>query len=430
MIDEGWLSKAVFTTVQSNVNLSKVKSSHGDFQTGALARAVNTPETNELTVRSWLSKASKRRSTLVFCVDLDHVASITAVFRSHGIDARFVTSDTNSKLRSERLDAFKKGEFPVLVNCGIFTEGTDIPNVDCVVLARPTQSRNLLVQMIGRGLRLSSGKDDCHIIDMVASLETGIVTTPTLFGLDPQAIVDHAEFKEMKAMRERREAENEREAQARGSIGPLNAGSPNLVGSVTFTDYESVNDLIEDTSGERHIRALSPYSWVQIDEGRYYLSSRTGDYLSIRKEDDAYVVVFTRRLPAEAGFKAPFARPQQIANTETFEASVRAADKFASEIFPYEYISKVAGWRRSPASASQLLFLNKFRDKDDQLSAGSITKGQAGDWITKMKHGARGRFSRIAGERRKVERIVEKREKFEELQRRSQVKVGPVGRID
>ena len=78
----------------------------------------------------------------------------------------------------------------MLVNCGIFTEGTDIPNIDCILLARPTRSRNLMVQMIGRGMRLSPGKKDCHVIDMVGSVKTqGVVTTPTLFGLDPTEVV-------------------------------------------------------------------------------------------------------------------------------------------------------------------------------------------------------------------------------------------------
>ena len=173
MIDDKWLSDVIFTTVHSGADLSRVKSTAGDFQTGALSKAVNNDEINTLTVRAWLSRAAERKSTIAFCVDLSHVANLTAAFRQHGIDARFVTSDTHPKVRLERLNAFKAGEFPVLLNCGIFTEGTDIPNIDCVLLARPTKSRNLLVQMIGRGLRKYAGKKNCHVIDMVASLETG-----------------------------------------------------------------------------------------------------------------------------------------------------------------------------------------------------------------------------------------------------------------
>jgi len=68
-------------------------------------------------------------------------------FRKHGIDARFVTSLTPKEDRSRLLDGFRAGVFPVLVNCGILTEGTDIPNIDCVLLARPTRSKNLLVRI-------------------------------------------------------------------------------------------------------------------------------------------------------------------------------------------------------------------------------------------------------------------------------------------
>ena len=182
MIGEKWLSDVIFTTVRSKADVSGVKrGAAGDFQVGDLSKAVNTLESNEITVRAWMDRAAGRKSTLVFCVDLSHVSDLTATFRRHGIEAKFVTGDTPKRVRSERLDAFRNKQYPVLLNCGVFTEGTDIPNIDCVVLARPTKSRNLLVQMIGRGMRLYPGKENCHIIDMVASLETGIVTTPTLY---------------------------------------------------------------------------------------------------------------------------------------------------------------------------------------------------------------------------------------------------------
>src|SRR6202044_2281032 len=139
---------------------------------------------------------------------------------------------------------------------------TDVPNIDCVLLARPTRSRNLLVQMIGRGMRLHPGKANCHVIDMVASLATGIVTTPTLFGLDPLELIDNANLDDLKAIQDRKEAERHRQ-QAMQNITDANSALTNEVPRIiTFTDYDSVFDLIEDTSGERHIRAISQYAWV------------------------------------------------------------------------------------------------------------------------------------------------------------------------
>ncbi|RSL90236.1 hypothetical protein CEP52_014661 [Fusarium oligoseptatum] len=141
MISKKWLSDVLFTTVESHANLSKVKKgAFGDYQPGELSKAVNTDEINDITVRSWMAKAPGRKSTLVFCVDVAHVVELTERFRKHGFDARYVTGDTPKVERGETLDAFRNGEFPVLVNCGVFTEGTDIPNIDCIILGRPTRS--------------------------------------------------------------------------------------------------------------------------------------------------------------------------------------------------------------------------------------------------------------------------------------------------
>lgn len=77
---------------------------------------------------------------------------------------------------------------------GILTEGADFPGIDCVLLARPTKSMNLFLQMMGRGLRLSpeTGKDNCLIVDLVGNSTRGIVCTPTLFGLDPALVIESA----------------------------------------------------------------------------------------------------------------------------------------------------------------------------------------------------------------------------------------------
>jgi ATP-dependent helicase IRC3 len=428
MIGEKWLSDVIFTTVKSHADISKVKKgANGDFHPGDLSKAVNTAVTNDLTVRSWLARAMERRSTLVFCVDLAHVSGLTETFRKHGIEARYVTGETPKKLRSERLDAFRNHEFPVLVNCGVFTEGTDIPNIDCVLLARPTRSRNLLVQMIGRGMRLYPRKANCHIIDMVASLETGIVTTPTLFGLDPAELMvaasmaDIQKIKDEKVIEMKKITSPRKEAEATPSL-EARGGS-----RVTFTDYDSVFDLLNDSSGDAHIRALSPLAWVEVGGHRYILSTQGGDYITLDKErDDFYVVRETRKLFAVSKNAAPYMPPRELATAITFQDAVHAADTYAQEAYPWRIVSKDQDWRRKPASENQLKFLNKLRDKHNPLAETDITKGKAADMITKIKHGARGRFSKLSVEKRKVVRRVERAGQMEALKEREQVKVGPV----
>ncbi|KAF2837275.1 DEAD/DEAH box helicase domain-containing protein [Patellaria atrata CBS 101060] len=438
MIDEKWLSNVIFTTVETKADLSRVASGPGgDFQTGALSNAVNTDQINDITLKAWMAKAEERKSTLVFCVDLAHVASLTALFIKYGFDAKFVTGDTPPAVRSQRIDDFKNGKFPVLLNCGVFTEGTDIPNIDCVLLARPTRSRNLLVQMIGRGMRLHPGKENCHIIDMVSSLATGIVSTPTLFGLDPSEIVDSADVEKLKELNDRKEQERLREEQ----IDSTPPTSIPFKGSITFTDYDSVNDLIEDTSGERHIRAISQYAWVKVGEKKYVLTYKDGAYVTIDTNGDDFVVKYTQKIPAIWRAKSPYMKPRTIAKTGTFEDAVHAADTFASEKWEHIIISRYQAWRQKPASQLQVDFLNSRRSPEDQLTPETVTKGRAGDMITKIKHGAMTHFKKLDIEKRKAKRLTVKSKESEakkarraereankiaSLRAREQVGIGPL----
>jgi ATP-dependent helicase IRC3 len=150
MIKEEWLCNVRFTSVRANINLKQVtvNARTGDFNPTSLAQIINTETINNLVVQSWLDRAATRKSTLVFCVNLSHVRELTQAFRGFGVDARYIYSRTPVAERKELIDSFKAGKFPVLVNCAILTEGADIPNIDCVVVARPTRSRNVFAQMV------------------------------------------------------------------------------------------------------------------------------------------------------------------------------------------------------------------------------------------------------------------------------------------
>lgn len=441
MIGEKWLSDVIFTTVKSKADMSMVKKgTSGDFQIEVLSKAVNTNENNEITVGAWQDRAGERKSTIVFCVDLAHVFDLAAMFRNYGVDARVITGNTPKQVRSERLDGFKAQEFPVLLNCGIFTEGTDIPNIDCVLLARPTKSRNLLVQMIGRGMRLHPGKANCHVIDMVSSLDDGVVTTPTLFGLNPAEVVKEAgveDLKSLKSLRERERAaesvRQEREADVSTALGP--DSSPG-VHNVTFTHFDSIHDLINDTSGERHIRRISPMAWVLVGWNRYVLQSRDGSYVTIKgasNPNTRYSVTYTHKLSegtwsglgSGSGFR-PYMRPREIAQNESFSDAVHAADTFAANKFARNFVTHSQAWRKTPATEGQLTFINKVRNMDNQLTAETLTKGKASDMITKIKFGAKGQFSRLEVEKRKDIKTREKNSQMAAVRQRGQVKVGPM----
>lgn len=430
MIEENWLAPVVFTTVKTNVDLSRVKSGpSGDFHAGDLSKAINTNTTNEITVRSWLEKARERKSTIVFCVDMAHVHEIVAKFQEHGVNACPVTSNTNARDRMSRLDAFKRGEIPVLVNCGVFTEGTDIPNIDCVLLARPTRSRNLLVQMIGRGMRLSPGKENCHIIDMVNSTEQGIITVPTLLGLDPDEMLDGESMEDVK---NRKLEKNKKPTLEVGHPESATPPPDSLVPSqlnpqIIFTHYESVFDLISDTRADRHIRRISPLAWVSIDHDIYILSTQSSTIKISPSEPSTpsspcYNVQEICTLPPEltGGRSYIKAHPRNLfEGAESLEAAIHGADTYALNKFPRTLLIHRAKWRLKPATEGQKKLLAKFsKDLGTEL-----TKGQAMDMITRIKHGVMGKWDKAKKEREKAKKI-EKR--LNDLKSRENVSVGAI----
>jgi ATP-dependent helicase IRC3 len=428
MIGDNWLADAIFTTVKTNVDLSRLaKDSLGDFATKALSEAVNTATVNDVTVRSWLTNAQDRQSTLVFCVDTEHVRQLTNTFRENGIDARYITASTPRQMRNEELEAFKKREFPVLLNCGLFTEGTDIPNVDCLVLARPTRSKSLLIQMVGRGLRLYPGKKNCHIIDMVSTLNTGIMSTPTLFGLDPNEIFDKQSVQDV---------QNKKETGGLGSpihdagdVRPL--GDDNV--DVTFTTYDSIFDLLHDDRVDRHIRSISRYAWVRVDVDRYILAERSG-WITIEKSDreadGPWVVEHVIRLqPLQGEMKAKLVhtRPRVVARAPDLEQAVHSADTFAGTQFKEVTINTSERWRQLPATDNQIKLLNGRKIREHTITTRDVTRGQAADMLTKLRFGTKSRFL-IENKKRKKEAKI--REEFDKQMSQGNIKVGSLSQQD
>lgn len=94
---------------------------------------------------------------------------MAALFNGAGIPTECVSAETPLEDRRALLHRFRTGETRVITNCGVLTERYDEPSVDCVIVARPTQSTPLFTQMVGRGTRLYPGKTDCLVIDVVGA---------------------------------------------------------------------------------------------------------------------------------------------------------------------------------------------------------------------------------------------------------------------
>lgn len=160
--------------VATDVDISKVKRTGGDFVKSQLSKVINIPERNYLVVRKYLHFA-KDRQGIFFCVDMQHAMDLADAFNELGVKAEFVTSDKDKcPDRKERIARFKKGETTVLTNVMILTEGFDHPDTGVIGMIRPTQSKTVYIQCIGRGTRLKGKKfldrfnsNNCVILDFV-----------------------------------------------------------------------------------------------------------------------------------------------------------------------------------------------------------------------------------------------------------------------
>jgi ATP-dependent helicase IRC3 len=212
MIDEGWVSPLSAYAVYTKTSLDKVGTKGGDFKEQELSEAVNTEQRNLEIVRAWQKLGSERRSTLVFAVDVEHAKALVVCARAAGITAELVLGETPDAERAEAFRRFLAGECRWLVNVGVATEGTDLPPVDCILLARPTKSPLLITQMVGRGLRLwcphgcadrkcdhPDSKRDALVIDLVDNTSRHkLATSATVLGLSPNV---NAKGKDLRVIR-------------------------------------------------------------------------------------------------------------------------------------------------------------------------------------------------------------------------------------
>jgi superfamily II DNA or RNA helicase len=196
LIEAGYLSDLGMKRVELDVSIDNVPRRHGELKTSDLRKILTQENVMQAMVGSWQKNASPRR-TLAFCVDVQHARLLTQAFRAAGVSAEFVHGETPQDERRDILKRFQEGRFRVLCNCQVLTEGFDDVAVkiyeghyadplECIMLARPTLSQTLFIQMVGRGTRPGPGKENCLVLDFGYNTRRhALVQLPHLFGFDP-----------------------------------------------------------------------------------------------------------------------------------------------------------------------------------------------------------------------------------------------------
>lgn len=161
-IKEGYLSPIKAVTIPLKVDLTGVGVQSGDFKAGDLGTALD-PYLEGIATE--MEKYCRDKKTVVFLPLVKTSQKFRDVLNAHGFQAAEVNGESQD--RAEILREFDAGKYNVLCNSMLLTEGWDCPSVDCIVVLRPTKVRSLYCQMVGRGTRLSPGKDHLLLLDFL-----------------------------------------------------------------------------------------------------------------------------------------------------------------------------------------------------------------------------------------------------------------------
>jgi superfamily II DNA or RNA helicase len=166
LIENKYLSPArLFSAPLANFDM--VKQSKGDFDAKASELLMDKSCIYGDIIKTYNDKASGKKA-IAYCVTVEHSKNTAQAFNNAGISAESVDGTTPTKIRDEAIQNFRDGKIQILCNCELFGEGLDIPDCECVILLRPTQSLTLYIQSSMRCMRYKEGKE-AIILDHVAN---------------------------------------------------------------------------------------------------------------------------------------------------------------------------------------------------------------------------------------------------------------------
>ncbi len=166
-IKGGWLVPIELrSVVVEGLDLSRVRVIAGELQAAELETELVRDEVLHQ-IAGPLAELAAGRQTLVFTVGVEQAHALARVLGGYSVRAAAIDGSMPGDERKRVIADYRAGRVQALTNCMVLTEGFDAPETACIALARPTSSRSLITQMIGRGTRLAEGKRNCLVLDFV-----------------------------------------------------------------------------------------------------------------------------------------------------------------------------------------------------------------------------------------------------------------------
>ena len=389
-IADRWLADVHAWRVKNDLDLSKVRTRAGDFVEKDLAEAVKDSEINQVAVQTWEEKCRGRRS-LFFCVTKAHAREVTAALKDAGARAAAIVDDTPTKDRKAALQLFQEGEIDALVNVLVLTEGFDAPSTECVHILRPTKSRALYSQMLGRGTRLAPGKKHVEVFDYTGQGHD-ICSVGSIFGLPDSWVLEGQSV--TKDAKQVEDLEADLGLSAEGATG-----IQGLFARAKSRRFEMIHETITDTGLPSHLAWVRPSRaqerWVIAwrNETRESVGKLKEQYrgqatkaierknlwgvheriVLFRNELGIYEAQLKRHGPADSNTESG-----KLDSDRSLTKLVARTEDLIRELRPHKLVllKKTAKWRTQPCSEAQRGILKKKGIPEWFLS--KISKGDAG----------------------------------------------------
>lgn len=165
-VERGVLVPIRCIRVKTNIALTDVRINGIKYNSQDLESKLFIPERNQLIVDTYLKYVNGKK-TVIFCASVDHAAEIAKLLRDNGVKAEAVSGRDRVEIRDKILKDYETGSTNVLCACDLLNEGWDSPHTTVLFMARPTMSKTIYMQQLGRGTRRCPGKDDLLVIDFV-----------------------------------------------------------------------------------------------------------------------------------------------------------------------------------------------------------------------------------------------------------------------
>lgn len=317
-------------------NLQTRRRDFADMDLSELMERANAP----WQVAEAFSQYASDRKAIVFTPSVKVAHDTAEALKSCGFRAEALDGATETKARRAILGRLATGETQIVTNCAVLTEGFDETSISCVILARPTKSKSLFVQMAGRGLRPHPSKQNCLILDCAGNASKHeLISIPSLLGLDTQEqqVTSIASVADVLELRKKQGLE--------------------------FINGQLVSKAIDLLAFRRRKQSIN---WLTLNPQFHAISIGDGNLLVIQQEQDHSWSLYTL--------------VNRVTELVYQDLDLETATTIGEDIARQQastLIDTNAHWRYKPASAKQLDTLRSFRAAVKQ----NLTMGQASDMI-------------------------------------------------